>query len=68
MLALLGQLGTGTGRSVAAAATFVTRLCTLWYAVMVGLVALFIFARRTHIRIQLPEKTTDAASGAAVSK
>jgi len=37
-------------------------LCTLWYAVIVGLVALFIFARRTHIRIQLPEKTTDAAS------
>jgi hypothetical protein len=53
---------------VAAAATFVTRLCTLWYAVIVGLVALFIFARRTHIRIQLPEKTTDAASGAPVSK
>jgi uncharacterized protein (TIRG00374 family) len=57
MLALLGQLGTGTGRSVAAAATFVTRLCTLWYAVIVGLVALFVFARRAHIQVQLPEKT-----------
>jgi uncharacterized protein (TIRG00374 family) len=68
MLALLGQLGTGTGRSVAAAATFVTRLCTLWYAVIVGLVALFIFARRTHIRIQLPEKTAENSSSAPVSK
>ena len=68
MLALLGQLGTGTGRSVAAAATFVTRLCTLWYAVIVGLVALFIFARRAHIQIQLPEKTADADASAPVQK
>ncbi len=57
MLALLGELGTGTGRSVAAAATFVTRVCTLWYAVLVGLVALFAFARRAQIDVQLPEKT-----------
>jgi len=64
MLALLGDLGTGTGRSVAAAATFVTRLCTLWYAVLVGLVALFAFARRTHIQVQLPEKTGDRLSDA----
>jgi len=53
---------------VAAAATFVTRLCTLWYAVIVGLVALFTFARRAHIRIQLPEKTADDAAGAPVQK
>ena len=62
MLALLGQLGSGTGRSVAAAATFVTRLCTLWYAVIVGLVALFIFARRAHIRVQLPETPPGASA------
>ena len=68
MLALLGQLGTGTGRSVAAAATFVTRLCTLWYAVIVGVAALFIFARRAHIQIQLPEKTAENSSGTPVSK
>ena len=66
MLALLGQLGSGTGRSVAAAATFVTRLCTLWYAVIVGLVALFIFARRAHIRVQLPE--TPPGASKAVQK
>jgi glycosyltransferase 2 family protein len=65
MLALLGQLGVGTGRSVAAAATFVTRVCTLWYAVIVGLIALFAFARRAHIQVQLPEKTAVAAGHTA---
>lgn len=60
MLGLLGQLGTGIGRSSAAAATFVTRLCTLWYAVGVGLIALIMFARRAHIAVQLPERTGEA--------
>jgi uncharacterized protein (TIRG00374 family) len=55
MLALLGKLGTGTGRSVATAATFVTRLCTLWFAVAVGVVALVAFARRTHVSLRLPD-------------
>ena len=54
MLAMLGELGTGCGRSVAAAATFVTRLCTLWFAVLVGIAALLIFARQTKIRVDLP--------------
>jgi glycosyltransferase 2 family protein len=57
MLAMLGQLATGCNRSVAAAATFVTRLCTLWFAVLVGIAALLIFARRTRIELQLPEKS-----------
>ena len=56
MLGLLGQLGQGTGRSVAAAATFVTRLVTLWFAVALGLACLVIFARSTHVRVDLPEK------------
>ena len=56
MLAMLGELGTGCGRSVAAAATFVTRLCTLWFAVLVGIAALLIFARRTHIKVDLSKK------------
>ena len=54
MLGLLGKLGTGTGRGVAAAATFITRLCTLWFAVAVGLLALVLFARRTKIAVELP--------------
>jgi uncharacterized protein (TIRG00374 family) len=57
MLTMLGRLATGCGPGVAAAATFVTRLCTLWFAVLVGLAALLIFARRTKIRVDLPEKT-----------
>jgi uncharacterized protein (TIRG00374 family) len=56
MLALLGKLGTGTGRSVAAAATFVTRACTLWFAVAVGVVALLLFVRRTHVPLALPDR------------
>ena len=57
MLAMLGELGHGCGRSVAAAATFVTRLCTLWFAVVIGIAALLIFARRTKIQVALPEKS-----------
>jgi uncharacterized protein (TIRG00374 family) len=57
MLAMLGQLATGCNRSVAAAATFVTRLCTLWFAVLVGIVALLIFARETKIALQLPDES-----------
>lgn len=58
MLAMLGELAVGCGRSVAAAATFVTRLCTLWFAVLIGIAALFIFARRTKIAVELPENST----------
>jgi uncharacterized protein (TIRG00374 family) len=61
MLALLGELAHGCGRSVAAAATFVTRLCTLWFAVLVGIVALVVFARRTKIDVALPAKDSAVA-------
>jgi conserved hypothetical protein len=57
MLAMLGQLATGCNRGVAAAATFVTRLCTLWFAVLVGIVALLVFARNTKIILRFPEKS-----------
>ncbi len=46
MLALLGTLGTGIGRGTAAAATFLTRACTLWFAVAIGLCALTAYSRR----------------------
>jgi uncharacterized protein (TIRG00374 family) len=62
MLALLGELATGCGRSVAAAATFITRLCTLWFAVLVGLAALLVFARRTRIRVDLPDKAAETGN------
>jgi glycosyltransferase 2 family protein len=56
MLGLLVKLARGTDRGVAAAATFVTRLCTLWFAVVVGLVALVLFTRKTKVRVELPDK------------
>ena len=59
MLAMLCELATGCNRSVAAAATFVTRLCTLWCAVLVGIVALLVFARQTKIRVDLPARAGD---------
>ncbi len=55
MLALLTKLGSGIGRATAAAATFVTRLCTLWFAVVLGLIALVWFTRRTHVKVELPQ-------------
>lgn len=59
MLELLERYGSGTGMGVATAATFVTRACTLWFAVALGLAALLMFARKTHVEVQLP--ASDAA-------
>lgn len=54
MLALLVALGSGIDRPTAAAATFVTRVSTLWFAVALGLPALLAFTRKTR----LPRDTT----------
>jgi uncharacterized protein (TIRG00374 family) len=45
MVALLVSTAHGVGAPTAAAATFVTRLCTLWFAVAVGLIALSLVRR-----------------------
>lgn len=45
MAALLSYLGR-VERGVAAAATLLIRLCTLWFAVLVGVIALLLFRRR----------------------
>jgi uncharacterized protein (TIRG00374 family) len=62
MLTLLTKLGSGITHGVATGAVFVTRLCTLWFAVGVGLLALVLFARRTHVSLQLPEREDAPAS------
>ena len=49
MVKLLIAQAHGVSAPVAAAATFITRLCTLWFAVVVGVVALLIMQRRTHV-------------------
>ena len=51
MVALVMRLGAGLTRGSAAAATFVTRACTLWFAVALGLPALVIYARRNHVKV-----------------
>lgn len=51
MLTLLIQFGSGIDRGTAAAATFVTRAATLWFAVALGLPALLLYARRKHVEI-----------------
>ncbi|MES1205185.1 MAG: lysylphosphatidylglycerol synthase transmembrane domain-containing protein [Pseudomonadota bacterium] len=60
MLAMLSTFGTGLDRGTAAAATFVTRACTLWFAVAIGLVALVAYTRRSGIQ---PVGDPDAGAG-----
>jgi uncharacterized protein (TIRG00374 family) len=58
MLGLLTTLATGADRGVATAATFVTRVCTLWFAVAIGLLALTVFVRKTRVAVALaPQKS-----------
>jgi uncharacterized protein (TIRG00374 family) len=52
MLALLVKFGTGMDRGQAAAATFVTRGATLWFAVALGLPALVLYTRRKHVAVE----------------
>jgi glycosyltransferase 2 family protein len=49
MVKLLIAQAHGVSGPVAAAATFVTRLCTLWFAVVVGVVALLVMQRRARV-------------------
>ena len=49
MVKLLVAQAHGVTAATAAAATFVTRLCTLWFAVLLGVAALVVMQRRTHV-------------------
>ncbi|HEY2729212.1 MAG TPA: lysylphosphatidylglycerol synthase transmembrane domain-containing protein [Polyangia bacterium] len=55
MLAMLVRFGVGLTRGSAAAATFVTRACTLWFAVALGLPALVLYTRRKHVAVPAME-------------
>jgi glycosyltransferase 2 family protein len=59
MLALLVKFGTGLGRPEAAAATFVTRAATLWFAVALGLPALVLYSRRKHVAVETSDGKLD---------
>ena len=62
MLALLGRLA-GIPRGTAAAATFVTRAATLWFAVALGLPALLLYARRKHVNIDADVARSQPVNG-----
>lgn len=53
MVKLLIAQAHGVAEPTAAAATFITRLCTLWFAVIIGVVALVVMQRR--VRVDLGE-------------
>jgi uncharacterized membrane protein YbhN (UPF0104 family) len=62
MLALLvGKFSIAKG--TAAAATFVTRAATLWFAVALGLPALLLYARRKHVQIDADVARSEPANG-----
>ena len=49
MVKLLIAQAHGLSEPTAAAATFITRLCTLWFAVVIGVVALVVVQRRARV-------------------
>jgi uncharacterized protein (TIRG00374 family) len=52
MALLLSQLG-GVARPPAVAATLITRVLTLWFAVLLGVVALSLYGRRQRVAVDL---------------
>jgi glycosyltransferase 2 family protein len=62
MLALLVRWA-GIEKGAAAAATFVTRVATLWFAVAIGLPALLLYARRKHVNIDADVARSEPANG-----
>jgi uncharacterized protein (TIRG00374 family) len=56
MIGLLMRLARGVDRPVAFGSTLITRLCTLWFAVVVGFVALLWLQRRLGLRGQELER------------
>jgi uncharacterized protein (TIRG00374 family) len=59
MTLLLVRTAHGITRSGAAAITILIRLCTLWFGVVVGLVALTIFRRRITGELDVPDALPD---------
>ena len=63
MLALLVRGRSHIESGTAAAATFVTRVATLWFAVALGLPALLLYARRKHVNIDADVARSEPANG-----
>jgi len=63
MLALLVSPRSGIVKGTAAAATFITRAATLWFAVALGLPALLLYARCKHVDIDADVARSEPANG-----
>lgn len=57
MLVLLQRVGLGS--TVASAAILIIRVCTLWFAVLIGLAALLYLQRRQPDQVQIPPSASD---------
>lgn len=68
MLALLIRFGTGIDRGTAAAATFVTRAATLWFAVALGLPAMVLYARRKQVHVDVKDAEGAPEAGAVAKR
>lgn len=64
MLLLLQRVGMGS--SLASAAILVIRICTLWFAVLLGLVALFLLQRYQRPHARIPESGLARSTGATL--
>ena len=64
MLLLLQRVGMGS--SLASAAILVIRICTLWFAVLLGLVALFLLQRYQRPHARVPESGLARSTGATL--
>lgn len=71
MVALLVAGASGLDEPTALAATFVTRLCTLWFAVLLGVVALSFVGRGAEVNLATLERSgtggSDGSDGSEVS-
>lgn len=65
MTLLLIRTAEGVTRSAAAAITILIRLCTLWFGVVVGLVALSLFRRRITGELEVPDALPPDPDGAS---
>jgi uncharacterized protein (TIRG00374 family) len=65
MVKLLVAQARGVTEATAAAATFVTRVCTLWFAVVVGIVALTLVQRRVQVDLSALKAEQPARDAAA---
>ena len=61
MALLLAEL-VAMSRSSAVAVTLIIRAQTLWFAVLLGVLALLVFSRRRHVAVSLDQVTSSSSA------